>query len=97
MALLSVASKRSVPNLAAFITLSAQPVSSVTSMDDALLNGKSLCYQEGGFMTKVERVYPRVRFIADGARGTTETPRLTPPGLGRCSTPHVAPTLEPTK
>jgi len=49
-------------NLAAFITLSAQPTKSIHSMDQAQLDSASVCAFDGGHMGKIKALYPRIRW-----------------------------------
>jgi len=49
-------------NLAAFITLSQSPGLSATSVDDAMVNGKALCMEEGGYNNRITANFPRMRY-----------------------------------
>lgn len=49
-------------NLAAFITLSAGPGLSVTSMNQAMASGKALCMEEGGYNTRITANFPKMKY-----------------------------------
>ena len=50
-------------NLAAFITLSAQPALSALSLDDVMINGKSACsYAANPQLVTYDEIYPRLRY-----------------------------------
>jgi hypothetical protein len=49
-------------NLAAFITVSAQPTKSVQSMDQAQSESASICAANGAYIPKIKKLYPRLRW-----------------------------------
>ena len=49
-------------NLAAFITLSATPGLSATSVDAAMSSGIPLCMEEGGYNARITANYPRMAY-----------------------------------
>jgi len=49
-------------NLAAFITLSAGPGLSVTSMNEAMASGKALCMEQGAYNTRITANFPKMKY-----------------------------------